>query len=324
MNALRLEKSSLVLHKNHPKPKIAKGKALVRIQHAALNRRDDWIVKGAYPQITTSTLGSDACGVVEAGAKDILGSEVIICPSLNWGNNESFQREDYHILGMPQDGTFAEYCLVPQENIFLKPSHLSSIEASSVPLAGLTAWRALCSKGNCTNGQRVLITGIGGGVSTFAMQIALAKGASVWVTSSSDDKIQRAVQLGASGGANYAHNNWYRNLPGNFDIIIDGAGGKGFGSLIRMLAMGGKLVFYGGTRGKWPSILPQHLFFKQAEILGSTMGSPKEFSQLCTFISESGLTPIVDSCHPLSKYENAFQALLSKERMGKIVLSCAE
>ncbi|MAA80330.1 MAG: alcohol dehydrogenase [Deltaproteobacteria bacterium] len=322
MRALRFEQSSLSI-RDINNPVLSEGKAIIRVVHAALNRRDYWIIKGAYPNITSSTLGSDACGILEEGPQHLIGKEVIICPSLNWGNTESYQDHDYHILGMPQDGTFAEYCLVPEENIFPKPSHLTSEQAASIPLAGLTAWRALCTKGQCEAHKRVLITGVGGGVSTFALQIAVAMGAHVWVTSSQDTKIHKAIEFGAQGGANYTKSDWFRQLPNNFDIIIDGAGGEGFGSLIRCLAMGGKLVFYGGTKGKWPSILPQHLFFKQAEILGSTMGSPLEFSQLCSFIEQKKLIPIVDSSYPITQYNTAFDALLANERMGKIVMSCS-
>ena len=323
MRALRFVNSTLSLHSDIVKPIVTPGKALILVQHAALNRRDHWITQGAYPNITASTLGSDACGIVDSGPQNLIGKEVILCPSLQWGNNEAYQTDDYHILGMPQDGTFADYCIIPEENIFPKPAHLTSEQASAIPLAGLTAWRALCTKGQCQAGKRVLITGVGGGVSTFALQIAVSMGAQVWVTSSMDSKIQRAVNLGAKGGANYTEKDWFRNLPGNFDIIVDGAGGAGFGTLIRTLGMGGKLIFYGGTRGKWPPILPQHLFFKQAEILGSTMGSPLEFAQLCSFIDEKKLIPIVDSCYSLSQYHDAFQALLSKDRMGKIVITCS-
>ena len=126
--------------------------------------------------------------------------------------------------------------------------------------------------------------------------------------------------MGAMGGVNYKTEKWYRQLPA-FDIIIDGAGGDGFGSLVRLLNMGGRLVFYGGTQGSWPKILPQHLFFKQASILGSTMGSPKEFSQLCDFVSKNTIVPVIDSVFSIHSFKKAFAQLNSPQKMGKIILS---
>ena len=322
MRALRLLDQQLIFDENTPKPVFRSEMALVQLKHSALNRRDQWIVQGAYPNIESSILGSDGCGVLLQGPEHLQNKEVIICPSLDWGTHEEYQSKNYHILGMPSDGTFAEYCLVPQNNIFAKPTHLSSKQAAAIPLAGLTAWRALITKGRCSAQSRVLITGAGGGVSTFACQLAIAIGAEVWVTSSSEDKIQTSIRLGARGGVNYTEEGWEKKLPKNIDIIIDGAGGKGFGTLIRLISMGGRIVFYGGTVGAWPSIRPQHLFFKQAQIMGSTMGSPKEFTELCLFIEQHQITPVIDSCFPMEQYQNAFSALLSKNRIGKVILSC--
>jgi len=320
MRALRLENNALVLDQSYPLPKERANHTRVQILHAALNRRDDWILQGKYPNIQPSILGSDGCGVVRSKDSADTDQEVILCPSLHWGENSAFQSPSYTILGMPSDGTFADHCLIPNSLIYPKPKHLSSAQAAALPLAGLTAWRALMTRGQLQKGERVLITGIGGGVSLFAFQLALAAEAEVWVTSSSDLKIDQAIQQGARGGVNYTKEKWNRKLP-SFNVIIDGAGGDGFGSLIRNLDMGGRLVFYGGTQGFWPKILPQHLFFKQSSILGSTMGSPQEFSLLCQFITKHKIIPIVDSVFPIDKYQAAFGRLNDPNKMGKVILS---
>ena len=320
MKAIRLEDRNLILRDDSPIPIAKKRHCLVQIRSAALNRRDQWICEGAYPRIQNATLGSDGSGIVVEG--DVfLGEEVVICPSLHWGNTEAFQSEAYSILGMPTDGTFAEYCLVPTENVVPKPKHLSHEQASALPLAGLTAWRALFTQGRLQKGEKLLITGIGGGVSTLALQLAVAYGAHVWVTSSSEQKIQKAISLGAQGGVHYTNAGWEKELAPNFDVILDGAGGPGLGALVRKVAMGGRIVFYGGTSGAWPSILPQHLFFKQAHIIGSTMGSEADFVRLIEFVSQHTLVPVIEEVFPLQDYVRAFAAQLDASKMGKVVLS---
>jgi D-arabinose 1-dehydrogenase-like Zn-dependent alcohol dehydrogenase len=165
-----------------------------------------------------------------------------------------------------------------------------------------------------------LVTGAGGGVASLAVTFAIALGAETWVTSGRDEIVEAAKTSGAVGGANYGSPEWWKTLPGHFDLIVDGAGGSEFGRLIRLLGMSGHLVFYGGTNGKWPEISPQHLFFKQAKIVGSTMGSPEEFVAMMKCVSENRLLPTIDSQWPLSGIEAAMQRLVSPQRQGKVVV----
>ena len=174
------------------------------------------------------------------------------------------------------------------------------------------------TQAKCKATDRVLITGIGGGVALFAMQFAITKGCETWVSSSSDKKIKQAIEMGANGGIRYDKK---ERLSGRFDVIIDSAGGDGFGDLIKYLSPGGRLAFYGGTRGKWPSISPQSLFFKQAHIIGSTMGSPSEFAEMLRFIEQQAIVPVVDSTFRLTDFDNAIKRLRSPERFGKVVLT---
>ena len=328
MRALVLERTSSspnLIDKESLSPK--PGYAKIRLHASGWNRRDYWITQGKYPGIKLPvTMGSDGCGFVEdcPDHPDLIGQEVIICPSLNWGSNPEYQSPTFHILGMPSDGTFAEEVLVPVENVFQKPEHLSEEKAAALPLAGLTAWRSVVSRATLKKGENVLITGIGGSTAIFAMQFAIAIGANVFVTSSSSEKIKKAIELGAKDGVLYTSPKWNQKCAQmsskGFDLIIDSAGGEGFRHLVRLLGMGGRLVFFGGTQGRWPSISPQYLFFKQVSLFASTMGSITEFQDMLDFIAEHQIEPIVDSIFALDDHAKALERLTHKERFGKVVL----
>ena len=308
-------------------PVLNKGEAKVQISAATWNKRDHWISKGKYPGIQTpAVLGSDGCGVVTECPDEPtwVGKEVVLCPSLNWGDNPAYQAMNYTILGMPTQGTAATEICVPIANLAEKPTHLSNVEASAIPLAGLTAWRAVSTKANIQSGETVLITGIGGGTAVFAMQFALAMGATVFVTSSSPSKIEHALSLGAAGGVLYTEEDWGKQLqrlyPQGFDAVIDSAGGNGFGTLIRLLGMGGRLVFFGGTAGKWPALLPQYMFFKQISILATTMGTPEEFKEMVSFIAKHQIVSIIDSTFDMSDAQQSLERLSHPDRFGKVTL----
>jgi len=326
---------ALVLESTAETPKIIEKETLspspgfvkIRLHAAGWNRRDYWITQGKYPLITLPvTMGSDGCGFVEdcPDNPDVIGQEVVICPSMNWGENDLHQSSQFHILGMPSDGTFAEEIIVPIENIFPKPPHLTVEQSAALPLAGLTAWRAVISRAKLKEKENILITGIGGSTAIFALQFAVATGANVFVTSSSTEKIEKAKLLGANGGVLYTDQAWEKKIkaicPLGFDVIIDSAGGAGFGHLVKLLNMGGRLVFFGGTQGRWPSILPQYLFFKQVSLLASTMGSPREFEEMLHFISTNKIIPVIDSIFPLDDYPLALERTTHKDRFGKVVL----
>lgn len=314
-----------------PMPQPAAGQVLVRLYAAALNHRDVFIQKGLYPGIQTPViLGSDGAGVVTALGAGVdaqwLHKEVILLPGFGW-DNEPVQPKTYHILGMPTNGCFAEYIAIDVHQLFPKPTHLSFEQAAALPLAGLTAYRALFTKGGCTVDHRVLISGIGGGVALWACQLALAVGAEVYVTSGSDHKIKQAVALGAKGGVNYKTEKWHKALlqqaGGPFDIIIDSAGGDGFRYFLDLAAPAGRIVFYGGTHGTF-SVNPQKVFWKQLSLLGSTMGNRQEFEQLVQLVKEYQLQPVVDSVWALAEGEAALRHMDRGAQLGKIVLRLAQ
>lgn len=284
---------------------------------AALNHRDLFITQGLYAGIQLpSILGSDGAGLLD-------GQKVIINPGLDWGPQEEHQDRKFRVLGMPDHGTFAEQILIPKIYVHPMPAHLAFEAAAALPLAGLTAYRAVFSQGRLAQGQRVLITGIGGGVALFAMQFALAAGASVFVTSGSDTKIQKAVDMGAEGGINYKQKDWAKELKSSkrqFDLIIDSAGGPSFRYLLDLADFGARIVVYGGTVGKIDGLSPQRLFWKQLSIIGSTMGSPADFSAMLNFVEKHEIQPVVDRVFAIHEAKAAFQRMENGDQFGKIVL----
>jgi zinc-binding alcohol dehydrogenase/oxidoreductase len=321
MKALVLnEKNSLPQLQEIENPLITMSEALVEIKAASLNHRDIWIMKGQYPGLRFPLIpGSDGAGIFD-------GKEVVIQPGRGWGADERFQSNDYQILGLPQNGTFAEWVSVEQRQIFPKPSHLSMEEAAALPLAGLTAYRVLFSRCRAKAGEKLLVTGTGGGVAMFCVQFAVKAGLEVFVTSGDDGKISKAVELGASGGANYKSEGWAEELKmqaGGFDILIDGAGGSDFLSLVKLANLGGRIGIYGGTRGAVPNFSPQPIFWKQLSILGSTMGSDQDFAAMLDFVNQHKLVPVVDSVFDLKDGVSAFKRMEQGAQFGKIVLKIA-
>tara|TARA_R110000796_G_scaffold252645_2_gene390253 strand:+ start:127020 stop:128024 length:1005 start_codon:yes stop_codon:yes gene_type:complete len=311
------------------KPVPTEGKVLIKLKSAALNRRDQWIREGKYPNIQMNTiLGSDGAGIVEevsAGvSSDLIRNEVIINPNIEWGENPKVQSKGYSILGMPVNGTFAEYVEVEASKIYKKPTHLSWEEAASIPLGGLTAFRAVFTQGQVSAGQNVLISGAGGGVAQFAMLYALAAQANVYVTSGSADKINTCIDLGAKAGFNYKIEDWQKEalqVSGGFDVVIDSAGGDQLNDFIKMMKPSGRIVFYGATNGTPQKLDMFRMFWNQITLQGSTMGNDQEFGQMVTFINEHKIKPILDSVRPFSEIVFAFDAMKAGGTFGKLVVS---
>lgn len=311
-----------------PAPHPKAGEALVVLRAAALNHRDVWIKAGQYAGLKFPCIpGSDGAGVVSAVGESVdegwVGREVIINPSFGWGSSMAAQGAEFSILGLPREGTLAQAVAVPVAQLAAKPEHLSWKEAAALPLAGLTAYRALFTRAGLKTGERVLITGIGGGVALFAMQFAVAAGAEVWVTSSSPEKISQAVALGAKGGFNYTEKTWgaeaLRNA-GGFDVIVDSAGGEGFDALIDVASPGGRIVFFGATRGNPPVLAMRKVFWRQLSLLGTTMGSPEDWAAMVEFVNSRKIKPVVSTLLPLEHADEAFALMERGAQFGKIVL----
>ena len=318
MQALVLREKGQPLHYGEwPDPEAASGEVVVQLKAAALNHRDVFITQGLYPGIETPIiLGSDGAGLLD-------GREVVLNPSIGWGADPDIQAKSYRILGLPDHGTFAQKVALPGTQIYDKPAHLSWEEAAALPLAGLTAYRALFTKGQIKPGQKVLISGVGGGVALFAFQFAVAAGAEVYVTSGSEEKLARARQMGAAGGANYKNPDWGQVLnsqAGAFHLVLDSAGGEGFTTLLKLCAPAARLITYGGTQGAVPKFLPQRIFWKQISILGTSMGNDREFADMLKLVKEKKIHPVVDSTYPLAQGAAAFERMDQGLQFGKIVL----
>src|SRR5918997_1098029 len=241
-----------------PEPEPGPGETVVRLHAAALNRRDVFVTRGQYPGAKAEALpvilGSDGSGEVVARGDGAdgpdEGTEVVINPALYWGDDPRKPGKEYRILGLPDDGTFAQFVKVPSDSVFPKPSHLSHEEAAAIPLAALTAYRALVTRGEVKGGETVVVPGIGSGVATFVVQMAAALGARVFVTSGSDEKVEKAKGLGAEGGVNYNSEGWSRELKGmagGVDLSVDHVGGEAFDALVSLAAPGGRIVAVGAT-----------------------------------------------------------------------------
>ncbi|WP_226389109.1 quinone oxidoreductase family protein [Penaeicola halotolerans] len=311
-----------------PKPSPATGEVLIKIKAAALNHRDQWCREGLYPSIKYGTvLGSDGAGVVEelgdAVSEKLLGQEVLINPNIGWGELPNVQHKDFKILGMPDHGTLAEYIVVKADRVHLKPSHLSFEEAAALPLGGLTAYHACFYHAQIKAGEKVLITGVGGGVAQFAMQFAVAAGAEVYVTSGAVDKISQAKTFGALEGFNYKESEWQKaalKTTGGFDKIIDSAGGKMLNTLLDIVKPGGKIIFYGATLGNVEQLNLRKIFWNQITLQGSTMGSDQDFEDMIAFVSKHKIHPMISSLRPLAQALEAFEEMKAGKQTGKLVL----
>lgn len=301
-----------------PIPQPAPDEVLVRVRAAALNHRDVFITQGKYPRISLPvTLGSDGAGETPDGGP------VVIDPMLDWGRDPRvWDATASAILGMPRDGTFARYVAVPRTNVYPKPPALSFEEAAAIPLGGLTAYRAIFTRGGLRAGETILIPGIGGGVATFVLLFAKRAGARAIVTSSSDEKLRRATELGADLAINYRTSpDWAKTVraAGPIDLVVDSSGGATFRGALDAVTPGGRIVVYGGTSGD--ATIPMFpLFWKHVTIMGTSMGSPQDFKAMLDLFS-NGLHPVIDRSYPLERGAEAFERLDAGDQFGKVVLS---
>ncbi len=334
MKAVRLheiEGPESLVYEDVPEPEPGPGEIVVRLHNAALNRRDVFVTRGQYPGAKPDalpiTLGSDGSGEVVArgdGANGPSeGTEVVINPALHWGEDPSVPGKDYRILGLPDEGTFAQVVSVPADHVFPKPSHLSHEEAAALPLGALTAYRALVTRGQVQEGETVVVPGIGSGVATFVVQMAAALGARVFVTSGSDEKIEKAKELGAEGGVNYKDENWSRELKsiaGGVNLSVDHVGGEAFDALVSLAAPGGRIVTFGATAGPKVTVVMPRIFLKHLTVLGTAMGTSEEFGAMLELYQEGGLRPVINETFPLEETTAAMQYMEEGAGIGKIIL----
>ncbi|KAK4226175.1 putative quinone oxidoreductase [Podospora fimiseda] len=318
---------------------------LVNIRACALNHRDLFIRQHLYPGISfTSPLLADGYGVVTAlgpspspRAQSLLDQPVLLTPSRGWESNPAGPEnngKEFSVVGGSSKydyGTAQDYIVLPESEVFLAPEHLTPAEGAALPLTGLTGWRALVTKAEAKKGENVLITGIGGGVALQVLQFAVALGCNVFVTSGSQEKIDKAKQLGAKGGVVYKDSDWEKQLqkmlPGErayLDCVIDGAGGDILARAGRLLKTGGRLVVYGMTTGpkmEWNMTA----VLKNVELKGTSMGSRKEFGEMIEFVREHKIRPVVSrvvegGLGNLEGIDGLFEDMKKGVQFGKLVI----
>ena len=318
-----------------PMPTRGPGEVLVRMHAATLNRVDLYMrdsgagIRHQIPQ----TLGLDGCGVVEdVDANDPLlrpGMPVVLHPAIACGRCEFCMRGNdvlctrVSYLGEHRDGTLAEVVCLPARNVFPKPAALSDVQAAALGVNHLTAWRMLFTQARVQPGETVLIFGIGGGVSLAALQLCQLIGARTLVTSRSDDKLQRALALGAHHAINGHTGDIAKQVMGltdgrGVDVVIENVGEAVWASALKSLVRGGRLVTCGATTGDQPGADLRRLFIRQLQIYGSTLGTLAEFRDLLRAVDTHGLQPVIDRVYPLDQARDALDRLASGEQFGKV------
>jgi len=304
-----------------PDPTPPPGWVVVELRAAALNWHDVIVRRGGHKVALPQILGADGAGV-----RRDTGEDVIVLPSLAWGDDDRFPAPEFEILGDHTAGTYAELVAVPEQNVLPRPPHLDWHEAAALPLAGVTAFRALFPRGGLRSGETVLVLGAGGGVGSIAIALAHLAGARVLVTSSSPEKLERAEALGAAGGVLYTDGDWpkqVRELAGErgVDLVIDSIGST-WPQALSVLRGGGRLVSFGATGGDQAIVPVRPFYFGQHTILGTTMGSPRDFAGLLSLVrAHPEWRPVVHGVTPLDDAAAAHAQMERREHFGKLVLS---
>lgn len=314
-----------------PAPSTRHGWVIVQIRAAALNRLDQMTLADRESEAPGSILGSDGAGIVAevgTGVSTVeVGAEVIILPSLCWGDSPAAPGPRYEILGSPSHGTHAEYVSVPAQNVFPRPRHLSWVQAAALPLAGLTAWRALVTRGRLAPGETVAIGAASSGVGSLAIQIAAAFGARVIAVTSGTQKADAARQLGADAVIDRSS----EDIADRLRELTDGVGtdlsldptGSLWQRFVDGARPGGRIVAVGKAVSDVASVRVQSLYWKQVDLLGSSMGSPADFRELLRHVEANGWAPHIDSTYTLEDISAAYRRLDSVERVGKVVIDLA-
>jgi zinc-binding alcohol dehydrogenase/oxidoreductase len=304
-----------------PDPEPGPGQALVDVRFAALNHRDRWIMLD--PPSDPVVLGSDAAGTVAAVGAGVTafrpGDEVVIDAALDWGEGEDAPGPEFRILGKPDQGTYAERIVVAAHQLRTRPARLTWEESAALPLAGLTAWRALRLAG-AGPGRQILVPGAGGGVGTFVVQIGAALGARMIATVGTEGKGDALLALGAERAVGYRDPAWPDRV-GEVDAIVDSVGGPVWDVAHRVLRRGGVLVSFGDTAGDTGHVPIADLFLEWRRMVGTTMGSPREFDAMLAHAEAAAWRPVVDSVFPLERAAEAHARLIEPDRFGKVVLA---
>lgn len=341
MRALTIDGYGLenVALRDVPAPEPGPGQVTVAVKAAAFNHLDLWTLRGTlkvehhFPH----ALGADGAGVVEAVGDGVPagihpGDRVLVNPALSCGVCERCRAGEqaecvaFRMLGEHEPGTVAELVRVPAANVFPIPAHLDFTEAAALGVTFITAYRMLFDRGAMKPGEWVLVTGIGGGLALSLFQLARPVAGKILVTSSSDEKLERAAALGADGGVNYKDadvGREVRRLTGKrgVDIVADSAGGPSLDGSLRALRKGGRVVIAGATAGAKAEIDVRRVFWNQLSVIGSTMGSVANVSDMLRLVAGSKIRPMIDRVVPLEEAAAALRVLDEGGQFGKIVVA---
>jgi NADPH:quinone reductase-like Zn-dependent oxidoreductase len=299
----------------HADPVVLDGWTTIRVRAASLNHHDIWTLRGVglpadrLPMI----LGCDAAGIDEDGREVVV--HAVIGDPLAAGGDETLDPAR-SLLSERHDGTFAELVTVPRRNLVPKPEALTFEEAACLPTAYLTAFRMLFDRAPIGPGATVLVQGAGGGVATALILLGSAAGYRVWVTSRSEAKRARALDLGADQAFETG-----ARLPERVDAVMETVGEATWAHSLRSLRPGGTIVISGATSGSMPAADLSRLFFLQLSVTGSTMGTRDELARLLTFCAQTGVRPLIDRSMPLAEARAGFDALISGDVFGKVVFT---
>ncbi len=322
-----------------PDPAPGPGQALIRVRACTLNHLDVWVRRG-WPGLSLEMphwTGADVAGEVAALGAGVtgweIGQRVVVDPGISTREDEFTRRGEhslspgYVVLGEHVRGGQAEYAVVPAANLMSIPDGWDLTQAAAPLLVSLTAWRMLVHRAQLRAGESVLIVGAGGGVNSMAIQIAKLAGATVYALTSSEQKMERAYELGADVALNYHQDpRWSKTMyeitdRRGVDVVVDNVGQATLAQSMRAAARGGRIVIVGNTSGPQAKIDVRFIFGKQISIVGSTMGSHQDFCDVMELVWAGKLRTVVDRVMPLSEGKAAFAALERGEQFGKIVLA---
>jgi NADPH:quinone reductase-like Zn-dependent oxidoreductase len=320
-----------------PVPEPGPGEVRIAVGASAMNHLDLWVRRGLPIEITMPHIGgSDIAGVVDSlgpGVQGVTtGTRVVVDPSLDYDwydgapSGPNLPYNPLRLIGEHTQGGFAEYCVVPASNLVEVPEGVSFEKAAAGSLVGVTAWRALFVRGELRAGERVLVTGASGGVSSIAIQMARMAGAEVFAITKGDENIARALELGAHAAFDREQVDWGKEIfkatnKRGVDLVLDSVGQAVWSSCLKALAVRGRLVTFGATTGAAGDSEIRMVFWKQLSILGSTMGSPADYRRAMDLVFQGKVDPVIHSVLPLSDARQAHEMLENGEVFGKLVLT---
>jgi len=339
---------AVVIHKNggpealvyedREDPKPRPNEVLIEVRAAAINHVDIWIRKG-IPGVTFPfplIPGCDAAGVIRSVGEAVTGlapgTRVTINPGISCGHCEfcadgfGSQCNTFSMVGENRDGSYAQLLTVPAHIVLPIPETLSFEEAAAAPLVTLTAWSMMVNKGRIRPGEDILILGVGAGVGTAALQIAKITGCRVFAAASTDAKLERAQALGADFLINYAKEEFDKKIRQltdrrGVDVVVDYVGAETWVRSLRSARKGGRILTCGATTGYDPKTDLRQIFYRQLQVIGSTMGSPRDFFDAMRCVFRGQIKPVIDRVLPLSEARSGHEAIERREVFGKVVLT---